>query len=303
MVKTAIVSTVRTPLEDLLHYVHYHLNIGIDEIILFFDDPADEGVKAFTQHSNVTCIACSASYWNINGGRPDFIAARQLVNVNNGAKMAAAKQCNWLIHIDNDELINPLVDIKQVLANTDAEAIRFTLLEAVSQHMYCEHIFIPQLFKKQSQKRSIQAAKLQGCSNAFFENRYFRGYGASKMAVRITPEIKQYSIHDAQKHHGILAVEKSDQLQLLHFDCVDFSTWLRKWKKRIDGTGTSNTMGIPRQKQLDLYRQARQKGHKELIALFKRLHHLPKNEQLILHGLGMLTTVKIDPDLFKYKHS
>lgn len=302
MVKTAIVSTVRTPIEDLRPYVLYHLNIGIDEIILFFDDPLDEGVDAFEQYSNVTSIACSTSYWNTNGGRPDYVVARQTVNVNNGAKMAAAKKCNWLIHIDNDELINPLVDIKQVLANTDGEAVRFTLLEAVSEDVRYEHIFMPQLFRKQSKKRSIQVAKLLGCSNAFFGNSYFRGHGASKMAVRITPEIKQYGIHSAKKHHGMLAVEKSEKLQLLHFDCVDFSTWMRKWKRRVDGTGTSNTLGKHRQKQLALYRQAKGGGQKELFTLFKRLYHLPKKEQVILRVLGMLTTVKIDPDLFKYRH-
>lgn len=303
MVKTAIVSTVRAPIEDLRHYVHYHLNIGIDEIILFLDDPLDEGVDAFAQYSKVTSVACSASYWNTNGGRPEFVGARQTVNVNNGAKIAAEKQCNWLIHIDNDELINPLVDIKQVLANTNGEAVRFTLLEAVSEQGCCEHIFIPQLFRKQSKKTIIQEAKLLGCSKAFFENRYFRGHGASKMAVRITSEIKQYGIHTAMKHYGMLAVENSEQLQLLHYDCIDFGTWIRKWMRHVDGTGISNGLGNHRQKQLALYRQARGEGHKELFALYKRLYHLPKKEQKILHVLGMLTTVKIDHDLFEHKHS
>jgi hypothetical protein len=303
VVKIAIVSTVRAPIEDLRHYVHYHLNIGIDEIILFFDDPLDEGVDAFAQYSNVTSIACSASYWNANGERPGFIGARQTVNVNNGAKMAAEKQCDWLIHIDNDELINPLVDMNQVLANTNEEAVRFTLLEAVSEQGCCEHLFMPQLFKKQSTKRSIQIAKLLGCSKAFFENRYFRGHGASKMAVRITPEIKQYGIHTAKKHHGMLAVKNSEQLQLLHFDCIDFGTWNRKWMRHVDGTGISNSLGNHRQKQLALYRQARGEGHKELFALYKRLYHLPKKQQIVLQLLGMLSTVKIDPDLFEYRHS
>lgn len=300
MIKTAIISTVRTPIEELRLFVHYHLNIGIDEIIFFFDDPLDKGIDAFTQYKNVTTIACSTQYWDNNGGQPTCVAKRQTINVNNGAKIAESKQCNWLIHIDDDELINPIVDLKQVLATTDAEAVRFTILEAVSEQEHYEHIFIPQLFKIQASRFRIQVAKLLGCSHAIFSNKYFRGHTASKMAVRIKPEIKQYKIHNAIKYHGMLAVETSKQLQLLHFDCIDINTWMRKWEQRINGTGTNNSLGKHRKKQLTLYKETKQKGHDELVILFKELYHLPKKEKNILHFLGMLTSVKINKKLFKY---
>ena len=35
MEKSAIISTVKAPLSQLQMYVNYHLNLGIDEIILF----------------------------------------------------------------------------------------------------------------------------------------------------------------------------------------------------------------------------------------------------------------------------
>lgn len=71
MIKTAIIATVRASIDDLRLYVHYQLNTGVDEIILLFDDPLDEGVDAFTQYSNVTSIASLASNWNTN--RDDLI--------------------------------------------------------------------------------------------------------------------------------------------------------------------------------------------------------------------------------------
>ena len=70
------------------------------------------------------------------------------------------------------------------------------------------------------------------------------------MALRITPKIKQYGIHAAKKHHGMLAVESSDQPQSLHYDCIDCGTWNRKWMNRVDGAGASNGFGSHRQKQL-----------------------------------------------------
>ncbi len=62
MVKIAIVSMVKAPLNELRVFVHYHLNIGIDEIILLFDDPQDPGLEAFSPISAVTHIACSEDY-------------------------------------------------------------------------------------------------------------------------------------------------------------------------------------------------------------------------------------------------
>ena len=39
--KVAVVATVKTPLHELKMFVHYYQNLGIDEIILFCDDPED----------------------------------------------------------------------------------------------------------------------------------------------------------------------------------------------------------------------------------------------------------------------
>jgi len=39
MTKVALISTVKGPTNEILMFVHYHLNSGLDEIILFFDDP------------------------------------------------------------------------------------------------------------------------------------------------------------------------------------------------------------------------------------------------------------------------
>ena len=47
MTRIAIVSMVKAPLHELRLFVHYHLNIRIDEIILYFDDPQDPGLDAF----------------------------------------------------------------------------------------------------------------------------------------------------------------------------------------------------------------------------------------------------------------
>lgn len=300
MIKVTIISTVRSPIKQLRLFVNYHLNVGIDHIILFFDDPLDEGINAFAQYEKVSTVKCSSAYWlEKTDKRPEFISERYIINVNEGVKLALEKNCNWIIHIDSDELINPLKELKQVLSDTNAEAVRFSILEAVSENEKYDHIFQPILFKKNPNRLQVYLAKFLGCSNVFFDNQYFRGHTASKMAVKISPDIKQYRVHNAEKYYGKLIIENSNEIQLLHYDCVGINTWMMKWDRRLDGTGKSKTLGEQRKKQLVLYEQTKVKGKKDLSLLYQKLHMIPMREQVVLYRLGMLKTIKLKQKLFE----
>ena len=62
--KIAIVSTVKGPLNELLMFINYHLNIGIDQIILFFDDPQDTCIDQIdAKYKNVHAVKCTEEYW------------------------------------------------------------------------------------------------------------------------------------------------------------------------------------------------------------------------------------------------
>jgi Glycosyl transferase family 2 len=301
MIKVGTISTVRAPIKQLLLFVNYHLNIGVDHVFLFFDDPPDEGIEAFSQYNKVWTATCSTDYWLAkNCRRPDSIEERQIVNVNEGVKVAKTYNCNWIIHIDSDELINPLKDMKQVLARTPADAVRFLIMEAISEKEIYDHIFMPKLFKKKSNACQLKAAQYLGCTNAIFDNEYFRGHLRSKMAIRVTPSILRYSIHNARKNNGNLVVENTRDIQLLHYDCVGIENWMSKWDWRLDGSGKSVYLRRNRIKQFLLYEQAKNKGQKELYLLYKKLHSIPIWERIVLCLLGLLTVVKINPDLFKY---
>jgi len=113
MTKIAVISTVRAPLQELQRFINYHLNIGIDEIILFFDDPHDAGIASFSKYQQVSTVACTPEYWSQKAGeKPADLGARQILNVNEGVQIAAGKKCGWIVHIDSDELINPSTEIK-----------------------------------------------------------------------------------------------------------------------------------------------------------------------------------------------
>ena len=111
-------------------------------------DPFDEAVQAYASHPQVTVVPCTEDYWRTHEvSRPESLPDRQIVNVNAGAKMAWERGCTWITHIDVDELIHPLTEIKHVLASSPADVIRYELLEAVPEQEEYAHIFMPTLFR------------------------------------------------------------------------------------------------------------------------------------------------------------
>lgn len=301
MDRVGIIATVRAPTSQLHLFVNYHLNIGVDKIILFFDDPQDEGIPSFSQYSQVHTVACSSDYWrDKTGDKPEWLPERQIVNVNEGAKVLAATGCSWLIHIDNDELINPLLPLKQLLSRSDADGVRFSIFEAVSEQEKYNHIFLPTLFKKNANKIQLWLAEKIGCSNAIFDGEYFRGHTASKMALKISPKIKEYGIHGPQKGSGI-AIENTKNIQLLHFDCVDIDSWKLKLDRQLDGSAKANTWRDNRRRQLFLYKKAKEEGDLQLSALFRKMRSIGKRERIVLTLLGMLKSINLNQKLFEHQ--
>ncbi len=297
--RIGIVSTVRTPQEQLLMFVRYHLNLGVDHVVLFFDDAEDVGASVFNNESRVTAVVCTSLYWREQiGNKPNAIEDRQIVNANLGAKILSSHNCQWLIHIDSDELLHSKNSIKHIFNNCDHDGIRFTLLEALPTKEKYGHIFKPTLFKKKAGVKSRELASLLGCRNTLLDGEYFRGHTSSKMAVRMSDRIKQFKIHDAEAIDGHLNVYSSPEIFLLHYDCVGIESWKEKWDRRIDGSGMAKGLRKNRAKQMQLYQEAKIKGDHYLTKLYRRLYLLPVHEVVLLWVIGLLKRVSINKTLF-----
>lgn len=300
METVGIISTVRAPYSQLKAFVNFHHNIGIDHIVLFFDDPEDEAFSKFCDVPGVIAVRCNEAYWNENAmERPGFIEERQKVNVNNGVEYLTAKQCTWSVHIDCDELINPLKPLKSLLAASQSEVVRFAIFEAVAEKEEYESLYTPNLFRKQSRKKIVRFARKTGFFSAFFDGEFFRGHTMSKSAIRIKPEFKhQYGIHGLDKSVKASKIN-TDAIQLLHFDCVSFDAWKTKWDRRLDGTGVAAGMRPNRRKQMQYYQTAKSEGEVSPIALFNRLHNIRSIERPFLYLFNMIKRVRLQSDLFE----
>lgn len=299
MDKICLVATVKAPLDETLMFVNYHLNLGIDDLIIFFDDPNDAAIAALAGTSRVTAIACTPQHWEAVNIRPGAaIEDRQIANANMALAMARKRGAAWIIHIDNDELIFPDGDLKAILSAAGPDVVAFELFEAVPEQLRYAEPFSATLFRKNVRRRRERLAKLMGIREAFFEGgRYLRGHIASKRAVRVTGNVASLGIHRPIAAGPALGDRALPALRLLHFDCIGLELWERKCRRRLDGTATAANLDPPRQRQLDLFAAAADEDAR--IALYKKLYFIPPREQGLLGRLGMLARFSLDRRMFQ----
>lgn len=269
-----------------------NLNI-IGAIVLFFDDPDDTAADAVAGHPGVVQIRCDAAYWHARRvDRPTAIEQRQTVNVNFGMTVARSHGFDWIAHIDSDELLYAQNDIGTVLAGCSANVVRFAMKEAVAEQDYYASRFATTLFREaltaegRKQLAAMPASALEG---VLFEDEYFRGHSASKVAVRLNSNIRLMGIHGPQRPKRMPEL-RTEQIALLHYDCIGIDDWKRKWSRRIDASGTATEMRAARSRQLALFKQAYGNEASER-ALYSRLHKVSEQQKRLLMSLGLLTVI------------
>ena len=296
--RVCLIATVRSPLNELLEFTRYHLAAGVDKVILFFDDPNDTAVNSITSLPQVVPIVCDTTYWDARRtARPEAVEHRQIVNVNFGMQIARADRCDWVIHIDGDELLLAQDTVGAVLAGYSADLVRFDMKEAVAEQDYYASRFQATLFRVPlSAAGSARLAALSPAEtqDILFEGEYFRAHTASKVAVRLGSHIKRMGIHGPERQR--MPEVQTSQIVLLHYDCIGIDDWRRKWLRRIDASGTAAGMRPARTKQLDLFKQAYGDESKERD-LYSRLHKVSEQQKQLLLTLGLLQVITLSPEM------
>jgi hypothetical protein len=298
--KVCLVSTVKSSLRQTTYFVNYHLNIGFDEIILFFDNPNDPAIEAFSDYARVRSIRCDDRFWAARGTpAPIVLGERQEINVNYGMKLAVQSGFDWLVHIDADELLMTERSIKAALSQRLADVVRFQMKEAVSERDHYEHVFEATLFREPitAERQYVQGlAHSSQFEGAFFDGEYFRGHSHSKVAVRTNSEIEWMGIHRPKRPK--MAVAETKEITLLHYDCVGLDDWKEKWTTRLGQPGSVERLRPNRVRQVELFKQACGNPAAE-SRLYSRLHMTPDRQKDILKQHGLLTVIKLHPELFE----
>ncbi len=302
--KVCTVTTLRESVIQTLAFVNYHLNVGIDKVILFLDDPKDPAYAKLENHPNVLCYRCDDDYWNqfdIEDSPP--IEVRQDCNTRTALDWAREHDYQWIIHIDSDELIYCNSDIKQELDKFDntVDSVRFSLLEASPQDLHYKLPFSEvSLFKRQPSRLQRILARALNQNSIYYHDKFLIGHRISKVATRVTPNIGSIGIHHAhRKDESVIDASISKGITLLHFDCCGLDIFRQKWARRVTGSGECERLGKKRSKQLQEFSDAHDDSPEAVENLYKRIYYFAEHEIRYLKLIGMAQELSVPHTLFE----
>ena len=124
-------------LPALLRFAAWHLEQGAHRLFLYLDDADPEKAKQLNRHPKQRVTLCDATYWKKRGNRPEKHQPRQTMNAAHA--LSRAKDVDWLLHCDVDELLWPSTrSVESRLAGLPAYClcarVRPALLDALRSH-------------------------------------------------------------------------------------------------------------------------------------------------------------------------
>jgi hypothetical protein len=323
------VTTLRASLETTLAFVNYHINLGIERLYLYFDDPADSAIEALSGYPQVVCIRCDEAHWP--GGRPAreklTLPQRQWFNAKQAWTLARTAGFGWILHIDSDELVHTETPFIEILANADKriDVLRLRSFEAVPDKLVRSHPFTDvDCFKVGPSRptRSCLPATASGCVMAaagvlsyavrtriaaamgcrsIRDGSYLRGHIGGKSAVRLSSEIGGMGVHvPTPPKHRRLRSEFVRHGGLLHFDASDYPHWRAKWQMRHGEAHVPPSRGENRAWQMRLFSAAVSTDREDaLVELFKSQYFVAESERKTLKRLGLLRKIELDEAMFR----
>lgn len=298
--RVCTVTTLRAPLAETLEFVAYHLSIGVERVILFFDDPLDPSVDALVGEDRVTCVRCDGDYWDTSGLPAErALEERQDYNASRGLAIAREWGYEWVIHIDSDELLYVPGGLRETLTQVEPTeiAVRFSVLEGVPlQYHYGSPLREVNTFRVGElplMRLRTGIAKALGCGAAFYAGHYFRAQTDGKTAVRTNAHFKSLGIHTPWMDDGSRYPAPSlEGAHILHYDTCGLDAFMSKWRKRLDGTAVTKREGALRRRQMEEF-AGHSSNEAELKRLYERLHFLSGYQQRILWALGLLKQIEV----------
>lgn len=121
------VTTVHAPISLILIHILYHRQLHPKFQIYFIDNPEyyhKYELDLLTSIEGSNIILCDDAYWEAQGGRPEIVPERQILNIKYARESFDSE---WLLHIDIDELLHTTIDIGSILSAQPKELCEFRI--------------------------------------------------------------------------------------------------------------------------------------------------------------------------------
>ena len=264
--KSAIVSTIRVADYVIHSFVNYHLTIGFDYIILFFDDPSETYIEKVASIDKVIIVKNDhelekkwkqmKSYGYYGKYIDSHVMARQNLNTEVAVGIARDLKVDWLMHLDCDELFYcPDQTLQEHLFKLEKSGVlqyNYSNYEAVPERLDIRDCFQEvTLFKKHVNTLNRRQFKfLNSLCNENPEKEFkFIGYGNGKSIGKVNTHLISEGVHRfvTIPHYSFLYVRYYFKYKflfkriprlakpvpiILHYPSCGFKAFWRKYKVR-----------------------------------------------------------------------
>ena len=230
-------------------FIAHHLALGFSRLYLVFDDPADPDLARVADSPGVVAIPGDDAHRLAWRELPLFAAmgpsverevmARQVLNASLAMRRARQDGCDWLLHIDIDELFwsphESAADHFGALKTAPFDVVVYRNYEAVPE---ADDVADPMREVTLFKTPPARLARLPAASVATVVARFprfatgpFNLYSNGKSAVRLRAEgLEPQGVHIFGRPGGSTPHAVSDQHFILHYACCGFQTFVDKYR-------------------------------------------------------------------------
>ncbi len=232
MIRWGIVTTVKAPRAAIERFAAWHLDQGAHRVLLYLDDGEASLAAQLNRHPKLRVTPCDDAWWLSRGRRPDKHQVRQAANATH-AHNHAARDLDWLAHIDVDEFIAPETPLADTLAALPADVLcaRLRPWEALAPVTPGPRHF--KGFTRDARARRDQTMALYPRYGAWL-NGGFLSHTAGKLIWRTGLKGLKVRIHNIYQgeveNPGMVEL---DDVPLLHFHAADRAHFMAAYRFRL----------------------------------------------------------------------
>lgn len=272
-----------------LQFVRYFTSVPGCHLVLFLDNPEHEVYFDGKDIPNLTRVLCTEDYWHGQlGKQPRDMPKKQHTNIRRGAEIGRELGCRWCLSVDSDELVSNLGELIPQLDTLGEGFDMLRLFPAELVHTE-ETAFSPEPFKGRLFKYLCSDQKIKWMwlklrfALAFalvsrlqdtqqYTRHLFFGHCNGKTIFNLSSPITQYKQHrQFSSERDLKTLKLPLRYLILHYDAMDFDTWLFKWSRRISGTTKATAISQVRRLQTRTISEALQQDDPEAARdLFRR---------------------------------
>ncbi len=287
----AVIATVSQAPETLIRFCQHHLAIGADHIFLFFDRPRENNIAVLQNEARITCINCTSEHWRSAGFRdkPD-LDDMLLSNYRAGIRMCRDAGITYAALVDGDELVYSDRSLKDALAQAFVGLDAVVMLPYEAMHdrgTISGGPFEAKNFKSLPNRLNQYFAPLIYRRIWERADHGFLGHIIGKSIIRTGASNYRFETTHRPVFDDESRIAKTNQLKLLHYDCLTIDEWAQKWRKRFQ-EGVIVKMRSKRHGQLAEIEIAQKMSDRNLEKLYRTYHLYSDVEILFGRSLGLV---------------